>query len=148
MQMAIRGSGRRGDGWGNNRMPPALDQQAFIEAIGVAAAMITQTCAMVSQGRSNDLQRLKELHPPIFRGGWDSMVRTTMAIEGEIDDTRSIRDAVASKKRKESLSSYGSGKKQRTSVSQGSLGQDQGHQGQGQGEGCSYTRPMTCYHYH
>ena len=55
------------------------------------------------------------------------MVRTTMSIEGEIDDTRSIQDAGASKKRKESLSSSRSGKKQMTSVSQGSSGQDRGH---------------------
>ena len=45
------------------------------------------------------------------------MVRTIMAIEGEIDDTRSILDACASQKMKESLSSYSSGKKQRTSAS-------------------------------
>ena len=31
----------------------------------------------------------------------DSMVRTTMAIEKEIEDARSIRDTVASDKRKE-----------------------------------------------
>ena len=74
------------------------------------------------------------------------MVRTTMAIEGEINDTRSIRDAGASKKMKESLSSSSSGKKQRTSVSQGSSGQDRGYQGQGQGGASSYMRLMTCYH--
>ena len=76
------------------------------------------------------------------------MVNTTMAIKGEIDDTRSIRDACASKKRKESLSSFGSGKKQRTFVLQGSSRQDRAHQGQGQGGASSYTRPMTCYHCH
>ena len=85
--MASRGRRRRGGGQGNNRMPPALDQQAFIEAIGTTAAMIAHAYAMVSQGGSNDLQRLEAHHPPIFRGGGDSMVRTTMAIEGEMDDT-------------------------------------------------------------
>ena len=35
----------------------------------------------------------------------DSMVRTAMAIEGEIDDAQSIRDAAASEKMKESHSS-------------------------------------------
>ena len=42
----------------------------------------------------------------------DSMVRTTMVIEREVDDTRSIRDVGASDKRKESqLSSSSSAKK-------------------------------------
>ena len=41
----------------------------------------------------------------------DSMARTTMAIEREIDDARSIRDAGASEKRKESQPSSSSRKK-------------------------------------
>ena len=42
----------------------------------------------------------------------DSMLRTAMAIEREVDDTRSIRDAGTSVKRKESQpSSSSSGKK-------------------------------------
>ena len=41
----------------------------------------------------------------------DSMVRTAMAIEREIDDTRSIRDMGASAKRKENQSSSSSRKK-------------------------------------
>ena len=49
----------------------------------------------------------------------DSMVKTTMAIEGEIDDARSIRDVGASEKMKESHSSSSSGKKRRTSVPRG-----------------------------
>ena len=45
----------------------------------------------------------------------DSMVRTTMAIEREVDDAWSIRDAGTSDKRKESqLSSSSSENKQRT----------------------------------
>ena len=45
----------------------------------------------------------------------DSMIRTTMAIKREVDDTRSIRDVGTSVKRKEiELSSSSSGKKQRT----------------------------------
>ena len=39
----------------------------------------------------------------------DSMVRTTMTIEREIEDERSIRDAGANGKRKESQSSSSSG---------------------------------------
>ena len=50
----------------------------------------------------------------------DSMVRTTMAIEKEVEDAQSIRDAGASVKRKESQpSSSSSGKKQRISASRG-----------------------------
>ena len=47
----------------------------------------------------------------------DFMVRMAMAIEREIDDTRSIRDAGTSKKRKDSQYSSNSGKNQRTSTS-------------------------------
>ena len=44
----------------------------------------------------------------------DSMVRTAMAIEREIDDAKSIRDAGVSGKRKENQFSSSSGQKQRT----------------------------------
>ena len=47
----------------------------------------------------------------------DSMFSTALIIEREVDDARSIRDAGASDKKRESqASSSGSGKKQRTSV--------------------------------
>ena len=53
----------------------------------------------------------------------DSMVKTAMAIEREVDDARSIGDAGAKDKRKESQpSSSSSGKKQRTSAPQGFQG--------------------------
>ena len=55
-----RGRGRRGDRGSNNPLPPAFDQQAFMEAIGattatiaqasVAAATIAQASAMTGQG--------------------------------------------------------------------------------------------------
>ena len=48
----------------------------------------------------------------------DSMVRTAMTIERELDDAKSIRDAGASGKRKESQPSSNTGKKQRTSTPQ------------------------------
>ena len=60
----------------------------------------------------------------------DSMVRTAMTIEREIEDVRSIRDASDSGKRKESQSSSSSGKKPKASSSQGF--QSRGHQGKGQ----------------
>ena len=47
----------------------------------------------------------------------DSMVRTVLAIEREIDDARNTRDAGASGKRKEDQSSSDLGKKQKASSS-------------------------------
>ena len=61
----------------------------------------------------------------------DSMVSTSMAIEREIDDAWSIRDASASKKRKEDQPSSSSRKKQRTSIPRGRLVQGLSYQGQG-----------------
>ena len=46
----------------------------------------------------------------------NSMVMKTMAIEGEIDDAKSIRDA-GTGRRKEGQPSSSSGKRRRTSVS-------------------------------
>ena len=59
----------------------------------------------------------------------DSMVRTTLTIEREIQDARSTQDASVSSKRKESQSSSSSRKKQRASKSRGFQGR--GHLGQG-----------------
>ena len=52
----------------------------------------------------------------------DSMVRTSMAIEREIDDVRSICDVSASEKKRENQSSSSSRKKKRTSASRGFQG--------------------------
>ena len=62
----------------------------------------------------------------------DSMVRTTLAIEREIDDAWSIRDTGASDKRKEGQPSSSSGKKKRTSIPRGFSGQGRDFQGQSQ----------------
>ena len=59
----------------------------------------------------------------------DSMVRTALAIEREIDDAQSIRDTGAGDKRKEGQPSSSSGKKQRTSIPRGFSGQGRGFQG-------------------
>ena len=59
----------------------------------------------------------------------DSMVRIAMAIKREIEDTKSIRDAGVSGKRKENQFSSGSGKKQSTFVPRGSPGQGRNYQG-------------------
>ena len=87
------------------------------------------------------------------------MVSTAMAIEREINDARSIRDAGAGTggKRKESQPSSSSGKRQRKSVSLGSQRQGRGYQGQGQGRGyqgqgqgmsTSQTGQILCYFCH
>ena len=61
----------------------------------------------------------------------DFMVRTTMTIEREIEDARSIRAAGTNEKRKEDQPSSSSGKRQRTSIPQLSQGQGRNYQGQG-----------------
>ena len=60
----------------------------------------------------------------------DSMVRTALTIERDMEDARNTRDASVSGKRKDSQSSSSSGKRQRASSSRGS--QSHGHPGQGQ----------------
>ena len=73
----------------------------------------------MSQGESNDLQRLEARCPPMVRGGVDCRVRTTMTIEGEVDVMRGIQDMSAGTKRKGDQPSSSSGKKQKASGSQG-----------------------------
>ena len=65
-------------------MPPAFDQQVFMEAIGattttitqasVATTTIAQASATVGQGGSSNLLRFKAHHPPTFMGGGNPMV--------------------------------------------------------------------------
>ena len=83
--MASRGRGRRGRPRGIGQEPSAFDQQAFAEVVGISVAAIAQACAIVSQGGSNNLQRLKAHRPSVVGGGVDSRVRTTMTKEGEVD---------------------------------------------------------------
>ena len=76
--MASRG--RRGHPRGTGQAPPAFnqppvfDQQAFVEAVGVATAAIAQASVADSQGRPSNLQRFRAYHPPTFTGGGDPMV--------------------------------------------------------------------------
>ena len=78
--MASRGRGRRGRPWGTSQAPPTFDQppvfyqQAFVEAVGIAAAAIAQAGIAGSQGGPSNLQRFRAHHPPTFTGGGDSMV--------------------------------------------------------------------------
>ena len=72
--MASRGRGRRGRPRGDSQAPPVFDQQAFAEALGIAATAIAQASAAGSQGGPSNLQRFRAHHPPIFIGGGDPMV--------------------------------------------------------------------------
>ena len=53
--MASRGRGRRGRSRGASQAPPVFDQQAFAEAVGIAAATIAQASAAGSQGGPSNL---------------------------------------------------------------------------------------------
>ena len=78
--MASRGRGRRGRPRGIGQTPPTFDhpptfgQQAFAEAVGIAAAAIAQASAAGSQGGQSNLQRFRAHHPSKFTGGGDPMV--------------------------------------------------------------------------
>ena len=72
--MASRGRGRRGRPRDTGQAPPVFDQQAFAEAVSIAAAAIVQASAAGSQGGPSNLQRFREHHPLTFTGGGDPMV--------------------------------------------------------------------------
>ena len=78
--MSSRGRGRRGHPRGTGQAPPTFDQppdfdqQAFAEAVGIAAAAIAQASAAGSQGGPSNLQRFRAHHPPTFTRGGDPMV--------------------------------------------------------------------------
>ena len=72
--MASRGRGRRGRPRGTGQAPSVFDQQAFDEAVGIAAAAVSQASAVGSQGGPSNLQRFRAHHPPTFIEGGDPMV--------------------------------------------------------------------------
>ena len=78
--MVSRGRGRRGRPRGTDQAPPAFDQppvfdqQAFVEAVSVAAAAIAHASVAGSQGGPNNLHRCRTHHPPTFTEGGDPMV--------------------------------------------------------------------------
>ena len=76
----------------------------------------------------------------------DYMVKTAMAIEREIENGRSIRDAGVSGKRNESRSPSSSGKKLKASSWRGFQSLD--HQGQGQARAPSQARQTIFYFCH
>ena len=51
-----------------------FDQQAFTDAVGIAATAIAQAGKTGSQGGPSNLQRFRDHHPPTFIGGGDPMV--------------------------------------------------------------------------
>ena len=69
-----RGQGRRGCPRGTGQAPPVFDQQAFVEAVGIAVAAIAQAGVVGSQGGPSNLPRFRAHHPPTFTGGEDPMV--------------------------------------------------------------------------
>ena len=78
--MASRGRGHRGRPRGTGQaplaydQPPVFDQQAFVEAVGIAAAAIAQAGISGSQGGPSNLQRFRVHRPLTFTGGGDPMV--------------------------------------------------------------------------
>ena len=78
--MASRGRGRRGRPRGIGQappiidQPPAFDQWAFVEAVGVVVAAIAQASIAGSQGDLSNLQRFRTHYPPTFTGGGGPMV--------------------------------------------------------------------------
>ena len=135
--MENRGRGRRGRPRDNSQPPPVFDLHAFIEAIGATVAIIVQasavagttarTSATMGQGGMSNLQGFQAHHPSTYMGGGDSMVRTTFAIEKEVEDAWSIRDTGASGKMKEDKPSSSSRKKQKTFIPRGFQGRGSGY---------------------
>ena len=100
--MASRGRGRRGRSRDTGQTPLVFDQQAFVEAVGIAATAIAQAGVAGSQGGPNNLQKFRAHHPPTFTGGGDPMVADHWFIQIEkmlvlmeiTSDTTRIRLAV------------------------------------------------------
>ena len=53
--MASQGRGHRGHPRGTGQVPLVFDEQAFVEAVGIAAAAISQASAASSQGGPSNL---------------------------------------------------------------------------------------------
>ena len=66
--MASRGRGRRWRPRGTGLVPLAFDQQAFAEAVGIAAAAVAQASVVGSQGGPSNLQRIRVRIGMICRG--------------------------------------------------------------------------------
>ena len=99
--MASRGRGRRDRPRGAGQapptfdQPPVFDQQAFVEAVGVAAAAIARVSVADSQGGLSNLQIFRAHHPSTFTGGGDPMVvdHWFMQIENILEAMKITSDA-------------------------------------------------------
>ena len=99
--MASRERGRKGRSRGTGQAPPTFDQPpafnqlALVEAVGVAAAAIAQASIAGSQGDPSNPQRFRTHRPPTFTGGGDPMVADHwfMQIEKVLEDIEITSDA-------------------------------------------------------
>ena len=93
--MACRGQGRRGRPQGTGQAPPIFDKQAFVEAVGIAAATIAQAGIADRQEDPSNLQGFRAHHPPTFTGGRDPMVvdHWFMQIEKVLEAMKITSDA-------------------------------------------------------
>ena len=72
--MASRGRGRRGRPRGTGQASPVFDQQAFVEAVRIAAGAISQASVAGSQRGPSNLKRFRAHHPPTFTWGKDPLM--------------------------------------------------------------------------
>ena len=72
--MTSRVRGRRGHPQGTGQAQPVFDKQAFVEAVGIAAAAIAHASIAGSQRGPSNLQKFRTQHPSTFTGGGDPMV--------------------------------------------------------------------------
>ena len=72
--MASRGRGRRGCPRGASQAPSAFDQQAFVEAVGVAAGAFAHASAAMGQEVRVTSRDLGPIILQRLQGGGDSMV--------------------------------------------------------------------------
>ena len=72
-----------------------FDQQAFVEAVGIAAVAIVQASVADSQGGPSNLQRFRAHHPPTFTRGGDPIVADHwfMQIEKVLEAIKITSDA-------------------------------------------------------
>ena len=100
--MENRERGRGDSGRGNNQPPPALDQQAFMEAISVVTAALIRASviaattaladAMGNQGGLSNLQRYEAHFPPALEGEGDpELMGHGSRLVGKDADTSSKR---------------------------------------------------------
>ena len=98
--MASRGRGRRGRPRGTVQapstfdQPPAFDQRAFAEVVGITAAAIAQAGIAGRQEDPSNLERFRAHHPPTFTGGGDPIVvdHWFMQIEKVLEDIEITSD--------------------------------------------------------